>query len=105
MTSQKETVGEEALELVHRDDLTTFVVTAARAGDVRRRRAATLGADVKLLGTPALAGTADALFHFGGATFWDCHIKSWLGGAFCLQMRESQRGISPDSLNSFQYTQ
>ena len=72
---QKNDLSQPVSKFFHRDDLTTFVKSTTGAGNVREGGTAALGAHIKLPRTPLLAGATEALLHFGGFAFWDCHGK------------------------------
>lgn len=72
------TAGLNESEFVHRKDLTILVKTTAGAGDVAGDCTAALGAGLERRRAPALTGTPESFFHFGGSALWDCHLKSGL---------------------------
>ena len=72
---QKRFLRRPGSKFFHGDHLTTFVKAATGAGNVGEGGAAALGAHIELPRTPLLAGATEALLHFGGFAFWDCHGK------------------------------
>jgi hypothetical protein len=61
------------LTCVYRQDLTTLIITARRAGGVPTHTGAALRALGKLRSMPAVRRFAGAQAHFGGFAFWNSH--------------------------------
>jgi hypothetical protein len=74
------------LTCVYRQDLTTLIITARRAGGVPTHTGAALRALGKLRSMPAVRRLAGTQAHLGGFAFWNSHkIRLLFLSFFSLQ--------------------